>query len=41
VQLPPAQDEDLAPTLAACLGVSLPDADGKPILSDLHRRWLT
>jgi predicted AlkP superfamily phosphohydrolase/phosphomutase len=41
VQLPPAQDEDLAPTFAACLGVSLPDADGKPILSDLHRRRLT
>ena len=33
VQLPPAQDEDIAPTLAACLGVALPDVDGRPILS--------
>jgi predicted AlkP superfamily phosphohydrolase/phosphomutase len=38
VQLPPAQDEDIAPTLAACLGVELPNVDGQPILSQLGPR---
>jgi len=33
VQLPPARDEDIAPTLAACLGVELPGVDGQPIFS--------
>jgi len=32
VQLPPANDEDIAPTLAAFLGVDLPNVDGHPIL---------
>jgi len=32
VQWPAAQDEDIAPTLAGCLGVELPNVDGRSIL---------
>ena len=32
VHLPPATDEDIAPTLAALLGTDLPNVDGRPIL---------
>jgi predicted AlkP superfamily phosphohydrolase/phosphomutase len=33
VQLPPAQDEDIAPTVAALLGVQLEGIDGRPLFS--------